>query len=80
MEENIIMDEVDVIELAPVENASKHSAKRFVRLGIGVAAVTAGFLLVKKVIAPAIKRRKARKAAEAESCDSDVIDSYVVED
>jgi hypothetical protein len=67
MENEIIMNE-EVIEAAEGVGNSK---KGLLTLGVAAAAITAGVLLVKKVIVPAVKRHKAKKEAEAELVEED---------
>lgn len=73
MENEIIMDEI--IELEPVEEiATGTTGKTFVTIGVAAATIAAGYLLVKKVIVPAIKKHKAKKEEEAMLHDSAVIE------
>lgn len=62
MENEIIMNE-EVIEAAEGVTIG-NSKKGLLTLGVAAAAITAGFVLVKKVIVPAIKKHKAKKEAE----------------
>ena len=75
MENEIIMDEV--IELEPVveEIATQKPGKGLVKLGVAAAAIFAGYLLVKKVVVPAIKKHKAKKEDEAKKHDFPVVDA-----
>ena len=72
-----LIEGVEVIELEPVEEvASGISGKRLATLGVAAATIGAGYLLVTKVVIPAIKKRKAKKEEEALIQDSAVTASY----
>lgn len=80
MENEMIMNE-EVIETATEELAAVDSKKGLIAAGVAVA-IIGGVIVYKKVIKPALAKRKAKKEAEAteeefdESTVSEEFESY----